>query len=113
MTRSRKFPTAPTADAAEPQAPAAGPLMTIDVDLDFPILVHGEECNALTMHRLQARDMVKLDGLGEMAQACKMVELSARIPAGSVASMDLVDLMKCAKAAERFFARGPATGKKR
>ena len=108
MTRKLP-PMAPKLEAARPTPPAA----TVVVDLDTPITAHGEEVDALEFHRLKAGDLMQLDGLGEMAQACKLIELSARIPPSSVKQLDGADFAKCASVVAGFFGDGRATGRRR
>ena len=107
---TRQLP--PAALKAAPPLKAA-PAATVVVDLDTPIQAHGQECNALEFHRLKAGDLMQLDGLGEMAQACKLIELSARIPPSSVKDLDGADFAKCAAVVAGFFGDGRATGRRR
>ena len=106
---TRKFAPPPKVEtAAKAVLPA-----TVVVDLDTPITVGGEEVDALEFHRLKAGDLIKLDGLGEMAQAAKLIEMSARIPPSSVAQIDGADFTKCSAAVAGFFGDGRATGRRR
>ena len=102
-------PPAPKVEAVK-AAPASA---TVVVDLDHPIQAHGEEVDALEFHRLKAGDLMKLDGLGDMAQAAKLIELSAKIPPASVAQLDGADFTRCAAAVAGFFGDGRVTGRKR
>lgn len=107
----RKLPPAAPAPAAP--APKASAPSTVVVDLEVPIQAHGEEVTALEFHRLKAADLLELDGLGEMGQACKLIEKSARIPPSSVRQLDAADFAKCAATVAGFFGGGPATGRRR
>lgn len=106
--------TNPTLAPAHRQAAAvASARQPATLELEYPIQAHGEEVRQLEFRPLVTGDLLATDGLGDVAKACKLVELLASIPPSSVRQLDPVDFKRCAEVIGRFLESSPATGRRR
>lgn len=84
----------------------------IEVELKHPIMAHGEEVTKLTFKRPTMADLIQMDKAnGEMGKMAKLIECCAKIPASSVAQIDVEDIMHISEVISPFFSTFLPTGK--